>query len=258
MVLAATSRYEIAVKNLQQKIDVLISSSPTTFIFKVPPNLRQANSKDYEPEIIYVGPYHHGKEHLKEMEKLKLNYLESLLRREHPNKSNCLEGYVAACATEKGRFEASYADGVVMSHDESLEMMVLDGCFVVELLRKFKNPELIEVSDILFYDNVNLDNVTRDLLLFENQLPFWFLSMIFGLTKLPHEGENDLGFMVIDFFRGITVLLQRTPTQQLLRQWSGSGRDQIVGSDLLGLLHGEVANLRGNRFDPCVRGSLIK
>jgi hypothetical protein len=48
-------------------------------IFRVPDRLRRYNEKAFEPELVSIGPFHHGKEKLQAMEKIKLWYLHCLL-----------------------------------------------------------------------------------------------------------------------------------------------------------------------------------
>ncbi|KAL8482669.1 hypothetical protein ACS0TY_025632 [Phlomoides rotata] len=63
----------------------------THFIYKVPKHLRDVNSKSYEPEMVTIGPYHHGKDEFKHMEEVKLRNMQSLLDRKpemfSPNES---------------------------------------------------------------------------------------------------------------------------------------------------------------------------
>jgi len=44
--------------------------SPECCIYKVPTDLRKVNEKAYTPEVISIGPFHHGDERLETMEKL--------------------------------------------------------------------------------------------------------------------------------------------------------------------------------------------
>jgi len=50
-------------------------SSPKCFIYKVPDPLRKLNKEAYTPQVISVGPFHHGGEKLRTMEKYKVRYL---------------------------------------------------------------------------------------------------------------------------------------------------------------------------------------
>ncbi|WZZ65691.1 hypothetical protein YC2023_077061 [Brassica napus] len=48
-------------------------------IFKIPQSLKKYHQKGYEPEIVSIGPYHHGKEHLQMLEEHKHRYLKLFL-----------------------------------------------------------------------------------------------------------------------------------------------------------------------------------
>jgi len=61
---------------LCQKSPLIPSKSS---IFRVPDRLRRHNEKAFEPELVSIGPFHHGKEKLQAMEKIKLWYLHCLL-----------------------------------------------------------------------------------------------------------------------------------------------------------------------------------
>ncbi|XP_040996251.1 UPF0481 protein At3g47200-like [Juglans microcarpa x Juglans regia] len=66
-------------------------------------------------------------------------------------------------------------------------MMLLDGCFIVELLRFYeKNRE----GEPLFKTRWTRTNISRDLLLLENQLPMFVLQKIFELTTF--KGQANL------------------------------------------------------------------
>ncbi|PQM40288.1 UPF0481 protein [Prunus yedoensis var. nudiflora] len=69
-------------------------------IYKVPNAMRQMKSKAYEPNIVSIGPYHHGVASLQEMEKVKRIYFRRL-------------------------FKPNTADGGVVSVKEKAEMMQL-------------------------------------------------------------------------------------------------------------------------------------
>ncbi|GLT43019.1 hypothetical protein SLA2020_169950 [Shorea laevis] len=151
-------------------------------IFKVPRELREVNKNAYEPYIVSIGPYHHGKDHLKAMEVHKVRFLKMLLQR--TNQPNTFI-YVAAMRGMMGEVRNCYAECLTMSMDKFLEMIVLDGCFVVELFhqlyhRKWHNDELFKV-DMIF------SRILLDLMLFENQLPF---SVIWKLLDMGVENEK--------------------------------------------------------------------
>ena len=52
---------------------------PECCIYRVPKNLRQINKEAYSPKLISIGPFHHGKDEVRDMEKLKVRYLKGIL-----------------------------------------------------------------------------------------------------------------------------------------------------------------------------------
>nr|CAD1828578.1 unnamed protein product [Ananas comosus var. bracteatus] len=63
---------------------------------------------------------------------------------------------------------------------ELVEMMVFDGCFIIEVIIKYwmgKTREYLPPLDI--------DFVESDLILFENQIPFFVLEELFRITVVP-------------------------------------------------------------------------
>nr|XP_027116914.1 UPF0481 protein At3g47200-like [Coffea arabica]XP_027116916.1 UPF0481 protein At3g47200-like [Coffea arabica] len=69
-------------------------------------------------------------------------------------------------------------------------MLCLDGCFVIEFLRKLCQPKLYSENDPIFQMSWLISATKRDLILFENQLPFVVLQKLFDMTKLRGEEEN--------------------------------------------------------------------
>ncbi|GLT58416.1 hypothetical protein SLA2020_506360 [Shorea laevis] len=182
--------------NQKLRAHALINSSSRR-IFKVPNHLRQINEKAYEPQVISIGPYHHGKEHLQAMEVQKMNSLKSLLDEGREDK---VKMYVIALAEMEERARNFYSEPLDhIRSKEFVEMMLLDGCFIIELL-------FYSTTEKLFTPCI-LRKVMRDLLLVENQLPFFVLSKLFLLSRLmqpvvsgqPVIFEHDIPSMARDF-----------------------------------------------------------
>ncbi|KAM7489072.1 hypothetical protein LguiB_026556 [Lonicera macranthoides] len=212
--------------SLIEELDGLCSSPSGGSIFRIDDQFRRVNWKSYEPEIIAIGPYHHRKENLKMMEQYKIRYLRSLIERERKDIST----FVASFRTLEPEIRACYAERLSQNEDQLIKMMVVDGCFIIELLRKFSDPSLREEDDRVFRMNWMLTSLQRDLLLFENQLPFFVLCKLYDLI----QGENRHVKLVDDamlFFNNILP---------------GKGNRQFVNGDLknnythlLGLVHDE-------------------
>ncbi|KAL6008825.1 hypothetical protein ACLOJK_022051 [Asimina triloba] len=131
-------------------------------IYRVPEVLRQANEKCYQPQLFSIGPYHHGSEELKPTKEVKFEHLQPLLAR---NPKWELNDYVREIRALEAQARECYADKIGLESKEFVEMMVLDGCFLVEMfIRICVTKSQYELWVPYF--------VSRDMLLLENQLPF--------------------------------------------------------------------------------------
>lgn len=177
------------------KLNGLSFSPSKCFIFRVHDQLRNVNEKSYEPNIIAVGPYHHGKDNLQMMEEHKLRYLRSLLK----VKKEEVYKYISAMRSLEVEIRRCYIEPLNLDENQLVEMIVLDGCFIVELIRKFTMPNLRERNDPIFEVEWIVNCLQRDLLLFENQLPFFVLCKLFDMIEVP-QNHNRFIYLALQFF----------------------------------------------------------
>lgn len=78
-------------------------------------------------------------------------------------------------------------------------MMLVDGIFFIELLKRFNDPRLRPKDDPIFNLDWMLTSLKRDLLLFENQPPFFVLSKLYDLIE-GEKNDMDLLDLVMVFF----------------------------------------------------------
>ncbi|KAI7981907.1 UPF0481 protein [Camellia lanceoleosa] len=174
----------------------LYSSPSKRCIFRIHEELRGVNEKAYDPDIVAIGPYHHGKDHLQMMEEHKLRYLQLLVERKDEADS---ERYVFAIRSLEQEARRCYAEPISLSPDEMIEMLILDGCFIIELIRSFETPCLRDRNDPIFKMVWIINSLQRDLMLFEDQLPFSILCKLFDLIEVPNK-HNRLIHLVLCFF----------------------------------------------------------
>ncbi|XP_059447889.1 UPF0481 protein At3g47200-like [Corylus avellana] len=164
------------------------NTSEYSCIFRVHTQLRNVNEKAYEPELLAIGPYHRGKVDLRQMEEHKLRYLQLLLQRRN---ESSVERYIKAMRELEGRARRFYAETISLTTDEFVEMLLLDGCFIIELFRKFKKTDPIhDECDPIFRLDWMFYSLTRDLMLFENQIPSFVLTKLFEMTEVPNEQDH--------------------------------------------------------------------
>ncbi|XP_077220155.1 UPF0481 protein At3g47200-like [Tasmannia lanceolata] len=169
-------------------------------IFRVPRNLREIDPKAYAPQILSIGPYHRGKSRLAEMEKHKWRFLRHLLERT----GHSVELYLESMSELEEQARQCYAGPIIdMGSREFVEMMILDASFIVELLRGSIEGFIYcgySWGDPIFTARGVLPFLQRDMLMLENQLPFFVLNRFFELTSELDKTSSSMIQLALQFF----------------------------------------------------------
>lgn len=185
-----TQQEEYATINIIQ-VKKKCRSDPFNF-FKVPFEVRKLNTTAYTPRVISIGPFHHGKGNLKPMEKLKRIYYESFMERLQGN--IYLERIIKE---QEERIRSYYAEPIQQASDVFVKMILQDALFILELFYGHNFNE--RISDPISVIGPLRETLALDLLLFENQLPFFVLDELY---KLVSDEEVPLIQHALDFFKG--------------------------------------------------------
>ncbi|PIA61071.1 hypothetical protein AQUCO_00300530v1 [Aquilegia coerulea] len=171
-------------------------------IFRVPRSLREIELKAYTPQVVCIGPYHRGKACFQDMENHKWRLLRHLLERTGQK----LELYLEAMAELEEQARSAYAkQSIEIISQEFIEMMLLDACFILELLRVSVKGFIYcgySWGDPIFSSRGALPCIQRDLLMLENQLPLFVLDRLFALSCEPEETES-VSQLALQFFDSI-------------------------------------------------------
>ncbi|KAK1587036.1 hypothetical protein Q3G72_008804 [Acer saccharum] len=179
-------------------------------IYKVPQHLRVGyyDHKAYVPQIVSLGPYHHGKDHLQQMDCHKLWFLHVVLKRTNQD----IKVYIDSMRELEKKARACYEGPIGLSSNEFVEMMILDGCFVLELFQgaalgftKLGYPP----NDPVFAMRGSMHSIQRDMLMIENQLPLFILDRLLELQFGPDQ-KDLVSKLARRFFN------QLTPTDEPL------------------------------------------
>ncbi|KAJ7980387.1 hypothetical protein O6P43_003670 [Quillaja saponaria] len=206
-----TQADEDLVSSIKEKMEN-ISSSNT--IFRVPEKLRNGNEKVYVPNEVSIGPFHHGKETLQVMEDHKWQYLYALLSRK-PNLEEILNGCVKALRELEQRARKCYAEEIQLTSNQFVEMMLVDGCFIIELLFKYALKGLRRLGDPLFTTPGMLFVIRWNIILFENQIPLFILQRLFEIVPIPRQCNQSLNELAFRFFRNILPGEQEVVTERI-------------------------------------------
>ncbi|KAH7518887.1 hypothetical protein FEM48_Zijuj09G0218700 [Ziziphus jujuba var. spinosa] len=123
---------EALAKSMEARLHYDSPLSAECCIFKIPEVFRRQNQKAYEPDVIAIGPFHRGKQSLKPIEDVKQWYLLTLLSRLNISMLSLVKGIKGY---EKNARDC-YQGPIRLDQNEFIDMLIVDGCFLVELFRK--------------------------------------------------------------------------------------------------------------------------
>ncbi|XVF69112.1 hypothetical protein PTKIN_Ptkin11bG0054600 [Pterospermum kingtungense] len=219
-------------------------------IFRVPQSLVQINEKAYRPEIVSIGLYHYGKEHLKMIQEHKWRFLGAFLNQIGEQHSVGLNNLFQAIAPMEQRIRNCYSETIGLDSHDLIKMMILDGCFIIQLFRVV--GKLLDATnyfdDPIFNMQWILTFLMRDLMKIENQIPFFVLQKLFA--RVPPRNENpSLSMLTLGFFNR---LFQR-PDEVLKKHKDLQGKHLL---DLLRLSFIPPSSSQGE-FSPSTDVNLI-
>jgi len=167
-------------KSVKDELEIPYAFSDTCCIYKVPERLRAVNEKAYTPRLVSIGPIHHGKQKLKAMEDHKRMYLKEFLAQSEVS----VEGFIELIKEKETRLRNCYAETNGFSSEYFIKMILMDAAFVIMLLLKWKHTEFRGSGDSIFYPPCKRVDVGIDMFLLENQLPFFILEELCGLSPI--------------------------------------------------------------------------
>eukprot|EP00257_Ricinus_communis_P025063 XP_025012477.1 UPF0481 protein At3g47200 isoform X2 [Ricinus communis] len=144
----------------------------------VPPRLRKVNEEAYTPQVISIGPFHHGDPRLQTMEKHKLRYLRKFLERTKTS----LRSFVQDIKQKEDSIRSCYAETIELGSNEFVKMILTDSTFIIEhFLRKYF-PDLQDEHDRTVCKPWRQGDIKNDLILLENQLPLFVIKDLYELA----------------------------------------------------------------------------
>nr|POF05787.1 upf0481 protein [Quercus suber] len=189
-------------------IDVPLVMEPVQWreccIYKVPKKLRQVNKEAYTPKLISIGPFHHGEKDLRgekglrdeenenvrrDMEMLKVRYFKDFCYRT----GKCQKEIARIIEENEVKIRHCYAEISKLNSEDFVKMVLLDSTFIIELF--LKNDAKKEHEDDYILSKPWLkEGIEQDLMLLENQLPFFILKELYDQISYS-EKNNEISFL---------------------------------------------------------------
>ncbi|KAI9083230.1 hypothetical protein K1719_034762 [Acacia pycnantha] len=158
-------------------------------IYRVPTKLRHLKEEAYTPQVVSIGPFHHGNERLQDMERHKpILFKRFTYRAERAGSSlDDLVGFVK-CLEPKVR--ASYSEAIGLTEQQLVKLILVDAGFIIELF--ISNWKFELRNDAKLSKEWLEDSIREDLILIENQLPFFVIEELFN-KALPKNHDDRSG-----------------------------------------------------------------
>ncbi|KAF8081378.1 hypothetical protein N665_0890s0016 [Sinapis alba] len=167
-------------------------------IYRVPNIIREVNPEAYTPQLVLIGPLNHS---LKSQAKIKsldvgddITFTKSMsyLNMEEHKKTYVAEfaarvegkitinGFRKMIKEEEEKIRASYQESTTwIQSPEFVEMVLHDSVFIIEFMLRFTKRGPETKGDHLFAGLSLGETVYYDLILLENQLPYFILEKLF-------------------------------------------------------------------------------
>ncbi|CAL5068765.1 unnamed protein product [Urochloa decumbens] len=173
-------------------------------VYRVPRCLRDGDERAYTPQAVSIGPLHHGRRRLREMDRHKWRALHHVLKRT----GHDVTAYLVAVRALEDRVRACYEGRAAgMGSTDLAECLVLDGTFVLELFRGALDGGKGFVDDLgysrhdpIFAMRGAMHAVRNDMILLENQIPLFVLDLLLGIQMGNPEQTGAVAALAVRFF----------------------------------------------------------
>ncbi|XP_027066539.1 putative UPF0481 protein At3g02645 [Coffea arabica] len=168
----------------RKEIAINIDHLPPVSVFEVPKTLTLQKPEAYTPQLIAMGPYHHLRPELYQMERYKLAAVkeistpEQIFNFEHIviNRLKEMDPSTRAC----------YNKFMDYDQDTLAWIVAIDSCFFLHVLHSYLVQD--EATDRRLLDNTI---VTRDIMMLENQIPLILLKEVRKSLEVSPPNDQD-------------------------------------------------------------------
>ncbi|KAL0364422.1 UNVERIFIED_CONTAM: hypothetical protein Sangu_0539800 [Sesamum angustifolium] len=175
-------------------------------IYRIPPCVADLKKTVYVPHMVSLGPYHHGTPSLSAMEEHKGRALRHFLKRSGKPFSSFVDALTPVVRDLREAYDN--LEDEWQDDEKFLRVMIIDGCFVLEILHTTTTqtdckPQDYAWNDPIFSNHGKLYMVPylrRDMLMLENQLPMRVLEQLVSIQNEDFFKEGKLTNRILEFF----------------------------------------------------------
>ncbi|KAL8149442.1 putative UPF0481 protein At3g02645 [Apium graveolens] len=206
-------------KTLEEQFEEDNNEIPAS-IFSVPPILLHTNPDAYTPQQVALGPYHHWRQELYEMERYKIAAARKTMK--HLACFNNFQEIVDQIHVMESRIRACYHKYLNLNGETLAWMMAIDVAFLLEFLEVYARKDgklLSRVTSRLTSNLVDAAGrksahiaILRDILMLENQIPLFLLRKMLEFELGSLDAADD---MLLSMLKGLSIELYpfKTPEE---------------------------------------------
>ncbi|KMZ57173.1 hypothetical protein ZOSMA_89G01260 [Zostera marina] len=186
-------------------------------ISSVPRSLLESKPEAFVPQLIAIGPYHHWRPELYDMEKYKLSAVKRIQRKARQLKFKDL---IDSILIHECRIRENYHKNLDFHRDTLGGLMAIDTCFLLEFLEVYsndknesaRNKSLDRISSRMTHlvDNTGQKSghniILRDVMMLENQIPLFLLLKILNWQYETGNNEQRLIKILGGFVKELSPL----------------------------------------------------
>lgn len=199
---------------------------PECCIYRVPQRLRQVKIDAYTPKLISIGPFHHGKEELRDMETLKLRYCIEFCHRTNKEPQDIAR----VVANRELKILHCYEGIIGFTREDFMTMVLLDSIFIIEhFLRATAGGGNRGGKD---HKPWLKGNIMLDLILLENQLPFFILDELYEEFFKEESYDSFFNLACEYFWKYLFSTEKQRPTEKKVKHFTDLIRYIFYPSEL--------------------------
>ncbi|MED6147997.1 hypothetical protein PIB30_049036 [Stylosanthes scabra] len=114
-------------------------------IYRVPHEIRKHNEDAYTPNVVSIGPFHHGNQNLLNMEGQKRLYCRKFIEN---SQTKNMVSFVSCVQEMEEEVRGCYSEDIKLSKEELVILILVDCCFMLQFLLEFflMTKEVITLS----------------------------------------------------------------------------------------------------------------
>ncbi|XP_031259137.1 putative UPF0481 protein At3g02645 [Pistacia vera] len=207
------------IRSLEEEFESNVDeTSVAVSIFNVPKTLISSKPEAYVPHLVAIGPYHHGRLELFEMERYKLISVKRTQKKLHKARAK-FHDLVNHFAEQDTIIRACYHRFLDFDRETLSWMFAIDAAFLLEYLqpyarKKGEGPHFTRVSSLMTHlvDYTRRKSahhaILRDVIMLENQIPLFLIKEVHMFYKHESEKDSDEEFvmMLMGFCKDLSPL----------------------------------------------------